>query len=1106
MRTGYGIGVRVVVLVVLSGWAPVAGALGTDNYVRTWVYGDSTGTDSRAVVSTVYYDGMGRERLRVSGTPQQPDAYTSVRTDYNGRGLRERMWLAVPGGEENIDAGVYSAAAKAFYGDDMPYSRYDYEPGSRNRVSAEYGPGKYWERHGTRYIRHGCTPSGDSCLKVLVDDEGNVYTDGTYAEGSLRVLESEDADGRRLLQFQNRTGKTVAERRLKDGVSAETRYVYDIYGDLRYVLTPTATAHLPATGTVDASVLEKYAQCYTYDEHHRLLTSRIQGGGVSEYVYDRFGHVLFSRDALQRANGEWTVTLYDERLRPAIRGTVRMSADAVALRRLYADSILVAVYSPANSEFMAYDVPDGFTGFWPEMAWYYDDYRFMESTNSSQKTMFEATRFPATGKLTGTATKTENSDPIFTVMRYDARGNIDLLGKWDCFLNEFRLTIATGYDFTGKALWRTETLQAMTEGTVQWEDTARFSYSYDALGRLTEEELSVNGSAPQTVRTCEYDGVGRLVREWRGTDVEYGYDIRSRLTSATCAVYTHNVSYTADGSGGDDTATPSYTMVNSTTDSWHADDSGLPGYSVTLGYSYDALGRLKQARDKTGSISERLETDADANVVAVQRHYKGTCVQDAVLDFDGEVPTSVRDVSTPYYQDAVGRFAPGEYAMSHDILGRLVSDESRQIKSVRYSPWGNLPQRIKLQNDDEVFNTYLSDGTLFKRRFCSSRIVTVTRVNSKGDTIIRQVSRPVVDSHVYLGSFDYDWYYSLRRLNTSVGFYDSRSRQHYWHLTNNQGSVMAVVDGKGKVVQRSGLYPSGTPFVLPVDISADTVSMRLGAVSDRLHIGNRWQSHSGLNWYDNTARMHDPLLLRFTTQDPLAGKYGPVSPYSHCQANPANLLDPSGMRIIADEWSQHGIMDGFSENEQKYISFDSKGVLDKDLLEKCKSTSKNFGYLKELAQSDYDIRVEKAYEVKKATGIAIMGSDDADYNKGETLMPGVSVKDALSPDEDIHVYTSGRLSLRRRATNLAHELYGHASFFINGKNPIHDANKTDCDVGKSGFTVFGKLTNLELENRISEVETEAKYNYENFNKNIISESLRWLQLRALDLYLPLPND
>ncbi|MDO5395781.1 MAG: RHS repeat-associated core domain-containing protein [Bacteroidales bacterium] len=134
--------------------------------------------------------------------------------------------------------------------------------------------------------------------------------------------------------------------------------------------------------------------------------------------------------------------------------------------------------------------------------------------------------------------------------------------------------------------------------------------------------------------------------------------------------------------------------------------------------------------------------------------------------------------------------------------------------------------------------------------------------------------------------------------------YDSRSRQHYWHLTNNQGSVMAVVDGRGKVVQRSGLYPSGTPFVLPVDISADTVTMRLGAVSDRLHIGNRWQSHSGLNWYDNTARMHDPLLLRFTTQDPLAGKNSDTSPYAFCHGNPVMFIDPDGkdgVRIVDDD-------------------------------------------------------------------------------------------------------------------------------------------------------------------------------------------------------------
>jgi len=70
------------------------------------------------------------------------------------------------------------------------------------------------------------------------------------------------------------------------------------------------------------------------------------------------------------------------------------------------------------------------------------------------------------------------------------------------------------------------------------------------------------------------------------------------------------------------------------------------------------------------------------------------------------------------------------------------------------------------------------------------------------------------------------------------------------------------------------------------------------ASTDRLHIGNRWMSHSGLNWYDNTARMHDPVLMHFATPDPLYAKYQDLSPWSHCAANPLNIIDPSGM----DHW------------------------------------------------------------------------------------------------------------------------------------------------------------------------------------------------------------
>ena len=132
------------------------------------------------------------------------------------------------------------------------------------------------------------------------------------------------------------------------------------------------------------------------------------------------------------------------------------------------------------------------------------------------------------------------------------------------------------------------------------------------------------------------------------------------------------------------------------------------------------------------------------------------------------------------------------------------------------------------------------------------------------------------------------------RLHTPFGYYNYTTDTHRWYLRNRQGSVMAVVDHDGNVLQRSGVYPGGTPF--SVDYNAEATPS-LTAATDRLHIGNSWMSHSGLNWYDNTARMHDPLLMRFTTPDALATDYPSLSPWAHCAGNPANLTDPDGNRV-----------------------------------------------------------------------------------------------------------------------------------------------------------------------------------------------------------------
>ena len=65
-------------------------------------------------------------------------------------------------------------------------------------------------------------------------------------------------------------------------------------------------------------------------------------------------------------------------------------------------------------------------------------------------------------------------------------------------------------------------------------------------------------------------------------------------------------------------------------------------------------------------------------------------------------------------------------------------------------------------------------------------------------------------------------------------------------------------------------------------------------ITDRLHIGNRWFGLSGLAMYDNTARVHDPVMPHMLTCDSRAVDYPGHSPFSHCAGNPANLVDRDG--------------------------------------------------------------------------------------------------------------------------------------------------------------------------------------------------------------------
>ena len=129
------------------------------------------------------------------------------------------------------------------------------------------------------------------------------------------------------------------------------------------------------------------------------------------------------------------------------------------------------------------------------------------------------------------------------------------------------------------------------------------------------------------------------------------------------------------------------------------------------------------------------------------------------------------------------------------------------------------------------------------------------------------------------------------------------------------------------VEQYTLYFASGLPVVYDSDVARP--------VNSRLHTGKEYLSFEGLHWYDNHARTYDPLLMRFTTPDPLAAQFPSVSPYAYCNNNPVNFIDPDGKKVRIMN-NQNVLLTGITytitPNEAKYLQLEDDGYINKLLL------------------------------------------------------------------------------------------------------------------------------------------------------------------------------
>jgi RHS repeat-associated protein len=124
--------------------------------------------------------------------------------------------------------------------------------------------------------------------------------------------------------------------------------------------------------------------------------------------------------------------------------------------------------------------------------------------------------------------------------------------------------------------------------------------------------------------------------------------------------------------------------------------------------------------------------------------------------------------------------------------------------------------------------------------------------------------------------------------------------QAFYYHADSEGSVRLVTDAAAQVVNRYDYDSYGNR------LTAIEAVWQPYTWKGREYIGG------GVNVYHNRARIYDPALGRFTTEDPLGYAAGDTNLYAFGWNNPRRWNDPSGLAVSIEYTSlaQVGLLSG----------------------------------------------------------------------------------------------------------------------------------------------------------------------------------------------------
>lgn len=864
---------------------------------------DNTRTVAEENQTIQYIDGFGKAKqiVEVMASPKYRDIVTY--REYDALGREAVNYL--PYTEQVSADGSYKTAAKSnqtnFYkvggGWDMdvtktgnPYSITVFENNPKGRPVQQGAPGSIWQpiaNRGTatttgrtKVVEYATNigAGADLVKKWEIKYNGSLPIGATstanYAIGMLSKIVIKDENWSNVStdinkptragiteEFSDIEDRVILKRLWEDETKClDTYYIYDIYGNLCYIVPPGVTGSMFEEKNSDL-FFNKYIYANHFDGKKRLKEKKSPGKGWEFLVYNTKDQEILRQDSLHRSTGQWIYTKYDAFGRISSSGIYTNTA--LKTQKAAQDLVDAHQINGIKYQWEERNETSNYTNrAFPISAFiehtinYYDDYTFNgaatvalqpKSITKSQKTY---------GLPTGIKiTNVDGIEPLLTINYYDDKGYMIQSVSQNHISGVDYIT--NTYSFSGELL----SSKREHQGVAGQQATILTSYNYDHSGRLSATKKKINNQEEIIQSKLDYNEIGQLKQKLLHKEntastfldtIKYTYNERGWQLGNKGKYFTQTLAYDKPAGG---TAQYNGAIAQQY---WRY----LPNETArsTL-YSYDKLGRLIKGVSSGVVLHEEIGYDNLGNITTLKRD-------------DATVP-----ITYTYSGNQLIALSGGlNGAYTYDGNGNVLKDRMNFMYENTYL---NLPRtvvkvdNVNPANSVNVSYNYSALGIKLRKTVKIGSLE--TQRDYIGEIEYSKVSTATSTIEVIRTEEGY-----LQRGNDNIYSYHYNLTDH---LGNVRGTIQRTSANSATIIQKHDYYPFGKAKAIVTS-----------GINKYLYNGKERQDEIG-GLLDYGARYYDTEIGRWTSIDPISERYGSYSPYAYALNSPMNLVDPNGMWV-----------------------------------------------------------------------------------------------------------------------------------------------------------------------------------------------------------------